>query len=185
MVHSPSTARTPVSRGSSISRRSSGPGAWGSGGQFLDRREPAQKLAVALAGRAVRCFPRLTPRQVVELASGMALSGLKDWRLFGLISQRVRVMRAREELAPSTVAHLESHLGALTAAGTEDSQAGWRDCAFIEYYYNDYNAKCMEGCKPPSPGYPHGDTNCVDLTGPDANTVCWCGGAQNCYQTET
>ena len=40
-------------------------------------------------------------------------------------------------------------------------------------------------CKPPSPGYPHSDTNCVDLTGPDANTVCWCGGAQNCYQTET
>ena len=91
----------------------------------------------------------------------------------------------REELAPSTVAHLESHLGALSVEGTAEYRAGWRDCAFIEYYYNDYNAKCMEGCKPPSPGYPHGDTNCVDLTGPDANTVCWCGGAQNCYQTET
>ena len=45
------------------------------------------------------------------------------------------------ELAPSTLAHLEA-LGAATKQGRQDYAAAWRDSVFIEYYYNDYNAKC-------------------------------------------
>lgn len=90
----------------------------------------------------------------------------------------------RHELNPTTVQHLERHLDALSTEGDLAYKAAWRDCVFIEYYYNDYNAKCMGDCTPPAVGFPERDSGCVDLES-EPNSVCWQGCKSNCYQTET
>jgi hypothetical protein len=90
----------------------------------------------------------------------------------------------RHELNPTTIEHLENHLDALSTEGDLAYKAAWRDCVFIEYYYNDHNAKCMGECTPPKVSFPNTDSGCVDLES-DPNTVCWQGCKSNCYQTET
>ena len=61
----------------------------------------------------------------------------------------------------------------------------WRDEVFIEYYYNDPNIKCVEGCIPDAGKYPTRDSFCTELT-VLPNTVCWgpppCN--KTCYPTE-
>jgi hypothetical protein len=82
-------------------------------------------------------------------------------------------------LLPSTAAHLR------TLASKEEYAAGWRKAVLLEYYYNDFNTKCVTGtpCLP-TVGYPQRDTWCGDL---DSNTHCWalynCN--TSCYDTET
>lgn len=84
-------------------------------------------------------------------------------------------------LASSTVGHLKA------LPGRAEYAAGWRKGVLLEYYYNDFNAKCVDGdpCLPPATGgYPNRDTWCGDL---DTNTHCWalyhCN--TSCYNTET
>ena len=82
-------------------------------------------------------------------------------------------------LTASTAAHLRS-LPQLPEYATS-----WRKAVLLEYYYNDFNTKCVTGdpCLP-TVGYPERDTWCGDL---DANTHCWalynCN--TSCYDTET
>jgi len=89
-------------------------------------------------------------------------------------------------LLDGTSAHLAS-LGDLDLYGQQ-----WRQEVFIEYYYCNYNVKCVDGpdhtCQPGN--YPEEDSNCVDLT-PGANAHCWCGSQKypteqngTCYATE-
>lgn len=88
------------------------------------------------------------------------------------------------ELAPSTQRHL-GVLGAGTKLGRVSYKAAWRDSVFIEYYYNDYNAKCTANCTSvPSAQYPDADSSCAEL-GQAPNGVCWQGCKDGCYQTET
>lgn len=104
---------------------------------------------------------------------------------------------------PATAKHLRS------LPAREEYASGWRKSVLLEYYYNDWNAKCMTGSPclpaevrvsapppppPPAPrsltslrqggGYPERDTWCGDL---DDNTHCWalyhCN--TSCYNTET
>ena len=61
--------------------------------------------------------------------------------------------------------------------------AGWRREAFIEYYYNDPNVKCVGNCSaaPSRRGYPQRDASCCALAsvpngvcfGPMCSTVCY------------
>jgi hypothetical protein len=48
-----------------------------------------------------------------------------------------------------------AHVAAVAPDGIAAYALGWRDSAFIEYYFNDKNAKCMESCTPAEDGYPH------------------------------
>lgn len=84
------------------------------------------------------------------------------------------------ELAPASAAHLDT----VAANGAAEYKAGWRDSAFIEYYFNDKNAKCMEDCRVAECAYPDCDSGCVEL-GQIPNTGCWQGCSGNCYPTET
>jgi hypothetical protein len=73
--------------------------------------------------------------------------------------------------------HLKALLTATSNNGEPDASAyaaGWRDAAFIEYYYVAANVKCVGNCTPPTlaKGYPHKDSWCGDLT-TDANANCW------------
>ncbi|CAE8613901.1 unnamed protein product [Polarella glacialis] len=96
-----------------------------------------------------------------------------------LLSSRSEVLAS---LLPSTRQHLQG-LGDLT-----DYAAKWRQEVFIEYYYNDYNSKCVthKECGSQRNDYPNSDSNCVDLA---SNSKCWCNHntAQepDCYPTET
>jgi hypothetical protein len=97
---------------------------------------------------------------------------------------------------PSTngklAASLTQHVGELLAragpAGASAYAAGWRTAAFIEYYYVEYNTKCVGNCTNPNEaqGYPHKDSWCGDLT-PGSNANCWAlyGCDTDCYPTES
>ena len=66
----------------------------------------------------------------------------------------------------------------------ESHVAKWRQAAFIEYYFNADNDKCMQNCTYPTLPWPSGgDYTCTDL---DDNRVCWGGKTctTNCYATE-
>eukprot|EP00927_Polykrikos_kofoidii_P025765 TRINITY_DN23087_c0_g1_i1.p1 TRINITY_DN23087_c0_g1~~TRINITY_DN23087_c0_g1_i1.p1 ORF type:complete len:582 (-),score=64.81 TRINITY_DN23087_c0_g1_i1:25-1770(-) len=91
-----------------------------------------------------------------------------------------------KELLESTVNHIAElgHLGAY--------RRSWRKEVFIEYYYCDFNVKCVNGANHTCPqgNYPSRDSNCVDLT-PGNNAQCWCGSNKyptdsqgSCYATE-
>ena len=87
-------------------------------------------------------------------------------------------------VSASTKAHLVSLGGNSTTYG-----AGWRTAAFIEYYFNDPNAKCVGDClyvpRNLSLGYPTRDSWCTDLTA-NANTKCWAiDCSTECYPTES
>lgn len=74
---------------------------------------------------------------------------------------------AHPDLLPSTRRHL-SALG-----DSAKYAAGWRQAAFIEYYYVADNDKCMQNCTYPTIPWPHGgDYSCTDLVN---NRVCWGG----------
>jgi N-acetylglucosamine-6-sulfatase len=74
------------------------------------------------------------------------------------------------------------------AASRAEYAASWRQEVFIEYYFNQANVKCCDGCKDPTgtAAYPHRDTWCGDLDGP-TNTHCWAlyGCSKDCYPTES
>ena len=73
--------------------------------------------------------------------------------------------------------HLDAH------GPAEDYRSGWRDAAFIEYYYVADNDKCMNNCTQSKCKYPEGDCDCTDL--PD-HEHCWspiCNLV--CYPTES
>ena len=59
------------------------------------------------------------------------------------------------------------------------------DVRFMEYYYVDYNTKCVKNCSNAS-AYPSADSNCGDLAN---NKDCWCSKEQTkqegCYYTES
>lgn len=87
----------------------------------------------------------------------------------------------RDGLIPAATArHIVAQAGA---------KVSWRQSAFIEYYYNEANTKCVGNCSPPAGagnGYPYKDTWCGDLT-PGANNHCWAlyGCDTECYPTES
>jgi len=78
----------------------------------------------------------------------------------------------------------QTHLTSLGDAASYAAQ--WRDAVFIEYYYNDFNTKCVGNCSDPGKmwGYPHHDTWCGDL---NHNSHCWAlyGCNTDCYETES
>ena len=78
----------------------------------------------------------------------------------------------------------QKHLASLGDAASYAAQ--WRDAVFIEYYYNDFNTKCVGNCSDPGKmwGYPHHDTWCGDL---NHNSHCWAlyGCNTDCYKTES
>lgn len=87
----------------------------------------------------------------------------------------------RDRLPQSVAKHL-SDLGSW-----EEYINGWRDQAYIEYYYVEPNVKCCGACPPvgPGQGYPEHDSDCGDLT-PDHNDHCWAGKcSKDCYPTES
>lgn len=55
------------------------------------------------------------------------------------------------------------------AEGSNALAQGWRDSVFVEYYYNDFNTKCVLNCTGRG-DYPHGDSWCVNL---ENNAHCW------------
>ena len=85
---------------------------------------------------------------------------------------------AAAPLHPATARHL-------AALGPADKYAaGWRDAAFIEYYFVDPNVKCVANCTIPSTAKFHThDRDCTDLVNDKA---CWGGNIcnQDCYATE-
>ena len=83
----------------------------------------------------------------------------------------------------ATRQHIAAVAGAGSAAGSvEGYRTKWRQEVFIEYYYCEYNDKCVSDCRPNPGRYPHGDENCGDL---EHGTQCWspvCD--ESCYRTE-
>ena len=63
--------------------------------------------------------------------------------------------------AENVPASTRRHLADLGAASTYAD--GWREAVFIEYYYVEFNTKCMEKCNVPGGNYPHHDSWCTDL----------------------
>mmetsp|Transcript_26042 Transcript_26042/g.67086 ORF Transcript_26042/g.67086 Transcript_26042/m.67086 type:complete len:502 (-) Transcript_26042:330-1835(-) len=57
--------------------------------------------------------------------------------------------------------------------------ARWRTGVFHEYYFCDFNDKCVQDC--PAGQYPKSDSYCGDL---ENNAECWCPGGSMCYRTE-
>ncbi|CAE7187333.1 unnamed protein product [Symbiodinium pilosum] len=88
-------------------------------------------------------------------------------------------MEAEAELPESVAWHLRSLPASAEAA------AGWRRELFMEYYYVDYNTKCVKNCSNAS-AYPSADSNCGDLAN---KKDCWCSKEQTkqegCYYTES
>lgn len=87
----------------------------------------------------------------------------------------------RSALPNSVSKHLES-LGSY-----QDYAAGWREYAYIEYYFVQANVKCCGKCGTPKRTYPNEDSWCGVLT-TGANSDCWSAPGQlckdQCYPTE-
>jgi len=86
---------------------------------------------------------------------------------------------AAAPLHPATARHL-------AALGPADKYAaGWRDAAFIEYYFVAPNVKCVQTCEKVGGkfnNWPHADSWCTDLPN---NDKCWSPVCKtDCYPTE-
>ena len=74
----------------------------------------------------------------------------------------------------------------LFASSRAAAAASWRREAYIEYYFNDANIKCVDNCSsnPGQRAYPTRDADCTELVS-EPNDVCWgpvCD--TGCYPTE-
>lgn len=87
------------------------------------------------------------------------------------------------ELEDQVPQSTQRHLRALAEPG--EAAQRWRKELFIEYYFVDYNTKCVLNC-PNMSAYPFADSWCGDLAN---NRDCWCSREEKletgCYYTET
>ena len=147
----------------------------------MDKRQPYDfDTRIHLLARGPGIKPGSTwsqPATQVDMApTFLGIAGLpKPSTMDGksLLPLLVPSVPAEAEMPASTAAHLAA-LG-----DAREYAAGWREAAFIEYYYNADNDKCFQNCTYPTKPWPTaGDYGCTDLlhTPPRA---CWGGSICN------